>query len=125
MNMDDYPYCSLGEDKTIRSTGQHRLRFPQMLWDALIRLNYDGSIPEYHYRPIQAHVLNMCEVRVEISFDPTVLWMGAVIGSKLDDAVEKMAHIAVTSLCESRLAPTAEMPITLFSICDQEDLVWQ
>jgi hypothetical protein len=32
--------------------GQHRPGFPQVLWDTLIHLDYDGPIPEYHCRPI-------------------------------------------------------------------------
>jgi hypothetical protein len=36
-----------------------------------------------------------------------------------------MSLIAFTSLCEIYLTATAEMPITLFPIRNQEDLVWQ
>jgi hypothetical protein len=36
-----------------------------------------------------------------------------------------MAHVALTSLCERILTTTTAMPIALFSIYDQEDLVWQ
>jgi hypothetical protein len=36
-----------------------------------------------------------------------------------------MVHIALTSLCEDRLAATTSLPIALFSIQNQEDLVWQ
>jgi hypothetical protein len=63
-----------------------------VLWDALICLGYDGLIPLYLYCPFQAHILNVCEVRVEIPFDPTVLWKGTVIGSEIDDAIEKMVR---------------------------------
>jgi hypothetical protein len=52
-------------------------------------------------------------------------WTGSIIGSKLDDAVEKMAQVGLTFLCESHLATTAKMAIVLFPICDREDLVWQ
>jgi len=125
MNMDDYPHCSLGEDGTLRTTGQHRPGFPRVLWDALIRLGYEGPIPEFRCRPFQAHGLNVCEVRVEIPFDPTAPWTGSVVGSEIDDAVEKMAHVALTALCEHSLAATAAMPIALFPIPDQEDPEWQ
>jgi hypothetical protein len=60
----------------------------------------------------------MCEVRVEIPFDPMALWMGSVIGSDPDHAIENMAHVALTSLCENRLSTTFEMPIALFLIHD-------
>jgi hypothetical protein len=50
--------------------GQHRPGFPRVLWDALIRLDYDGDIPLYHCHPIKAHGLDMCEVRVLIPLVP-------------------------------------------------------
>jgi hypothetical protein len=54
-----------------------------------------------------------------------VPWMGALGGGKLDDAVEKMVHAALTSLCERSLTATANMRVLLFPIHDQEDPVWQ
>jgi hypothetical protein len=50
--------------------------------------------------------------------------MGTIIGSELDDTVEQMAHVALTSLCESHLAATAEMPIALFLIRNQGHPIW-
>jgi hypothetical protein len=44
-----------------------------VLWDALIRLDYDGDIPLYHYRLIKAYGLDVCELWVEIPLNPTVL----------------------------------------------------
>jgi hypothetical protein len=83
------------------------------------------SAPLYHCRPIQAHGLNICEVRVEIPFGPTAPWTRPIIGSEIDDTIEKMAHVALTSLCERILATTAAMSIALFSIHDQGDPMWQ
>jgi hypothetical protein len=51
--------------------------------------------------------------------------MATVIGVELDETVKETAQVALTSLCESHLADTAAMPITLFSICNQEDHVWK
>jgi hypothetical protein len=48
-----------------------------------------------------------------------------VIRVKLDETVEQTAQVALTSLCESRLADTAVMPIALFPIHNQEDHVWK
>jgi hypothetical protein len=67
----------------------------------------------------------MCKVSVMISFDPTELWSGSIIGSGPDTSVEMMAHITLTSLCEDRLAATASLPITLLPIQNQENPVWQ
>jgi hypothetical protein len=90
-----------------------------------VRLGYDGPIPVYRCHPFQAHGLNVCEVRVEIPFDPTAPWKGAVIGREINDAIEKMAHVALTLLCESSLTATADTPIALFPIQNQDEPEWQ
>jgi hypothetical protein len=43
MELNDYPHFDLTEDGILRSTGQHCLGFPRMLYDALICLGYDGD----------------------------------------------------------------------------------
>jgi hypothetical protein len=57
-------------------------------------------------------------------------WPGLVRGQcgdtpQPDGAVEQTAQVALTSLCESRLADTAAMPIALFPIRNQADIVWK
>jgi hypothetical protein len=125
MNMDDYPHCSLGEDGCLRTTGRHRPGFPRLLLSALVRHGYDGLVPVYHCHPFQAHGLNAYEVRVEIPNDPTVQWKGDIIESEVDDAVEKMAYVALTALCERRLTDNPDTLITLFPIHIREELEWQ
>jgi hypothetical protein len=88
---------------------------------ALVQFGYDRSIPIYCCHPFQAHGLNVCVVRVEICFDPIAPWNGAVVGSEVDDIVEKMAHVALTSLYERSLTATTDTPIVLFHIRNQED----
>jgi hypothetical protein len=51
--------------------------------------------------------------------------MATVIRVELDETVEQTTQIALTSLCESRLANTTAMPITLLPIRNQEDPVWK
>jgi hypothetical protein len=51
--------------------------------------------------------------------------MATIIGVELDETIEQMAQVALTSLCESRLADTTAMPIVLFPIRNQEDHVWK
>jgi hypothetical protein len=51
--------------------------------------------------------------------------MAAIIGVELDETIEQTAQVALTSLCESRLADTTAMPIALFPIHNQEDPVWK
>jgi hypothetical protein len=72
-----------------------------------------------------AHGQDKCEVNVVIPLNPTEPWMATVIGVELDENVEQMAQVTLTSLCDSRLADTTVMPITLFPICNQEDSVWK
>jgi hypothetical protein len=69
--------------------------------------------------------MDQCEVSVMIPFDPMEPWSGSVIGSELGTNIELMAHIALTSLCEDRLAATAALPIALLPIQNQENPIWQ
>jgi hypothetical protein len=89
------------------------------LYDTLLCLGYNWDIPLYRSSLSKAHGLDVWEV------NPTEPWMGTVIGSELNGTIEQMTLIALTSMCESRLTTTAEMPITLFPIHNQEDPVWQ
>jgi hypothetical protein len=60
-----------------------------------------------------------------IPFDPMEPWSGSVIDSEPDTCIERMAHIALTSLCKDRLTTTAALPITLLLIQNQENPIWQ
>jgi hypothetical protein len=125
MELNDYPHFYLTEDGRLCSTGQHCLGFRRVLYDALIHLGYDRDAPIYHCRLSMVHDLDMCEVSMMVPFDPTEPWLGSVIGSESDTGVEVMSHIALTSLCEDRLAATAAVPIVLLLIQNQENPVWQ
>jgi hypothetical protein len=125
MEMNDYPHFYLANDGRLCSTCQHCPGFPRVLYDALIRLGYDGDAPVYHCRLSRVHDLDRCEVSVMIPFNPVEPWSGFVIGSEPDTGVEMMAHIALTSLCKDRLTATAALPIALLPICDQENPIWQ
>jgi hypothetical protein len=96
-----------------------------VLYNALIRLGYNGDAPVYRCRLSTAHGMDQCEVSVMIPFNPKELWSGSVIGSKPDTGVELMAHIALTSLCEDRLTATIALPIALLPIRNQENPLWQ
>jgi hypothetical protein len=43
-------------------------------------------------------------------------WSGSIVGSKPNTTVEMIAHVALISLCECRLAATAALPIVLLLI---------
>jgi hypothetical protein len=125
MNMDNYPHVTIAEDESLCSTGQHRTGFPRVLYDAPRQLGYNGDAPVYRGRMSMAHGQDKCEVNVVIPLNPTEPWMATVIRVELDETIEQMAQVALTSLCESRLTDTAMMPIALFLICNQEDPVWK
>jgi hypothetical protein len=113
MELNDYPHFNLAEDGRLCSTGQH---CPRVLYDALIRLGYDGDALVYRCRLSMAHGLDRCEVSMMVRFDPTEPWSGSIIGSEPDTGVEMMAHIALTSLCEDRLTATTALAIALLPI---------
>jgi hypothetical protein len=52
-------------------------------------------------------------------------WSVTVIGVELDGTIDKMAHFGLTSLCGSRLADTAAMPLVLFPFRYLGDPLWQ
>jgi hypothetical protein len=123
MNMYNYPQVTIAEDGSLCSMGHHRPGFPRVLYDALRQLGYNRDAPVYHCRMSMTHGQDKCEVNVVIPLNPMEPWMGAVIGVELDETVEQMAQVTLTSLCVSRLADTTAMPIALFSIHNQEDPV--
>jgi hypothetical protein len=125
MELNNYPHFHLAEDGRLCSTGQHCLGFLRVLYDALIRLAYDGDAPVSRCRLSMAHGLDRCEVSMMIPFDPTKPWSGSIIGSEPDTGVEMMAYITLTSLCEDRLAATVALPIALLLIQNQENPIWQ
>jgi hypothetical protein len=125
MELNDYHHFDLAEDRSLCSTGQHCLGFPRVLYDALIRLSYDGDAPVYRCRLSRVHDLDRCEDSVMIPFDPARPWSGSVIDSEPDTGIEMMAHIPLTSLCEDRLTASTALPIALLPIRDQENPVWQ
>ncbi len=125
MNMDNYPHVTIAADGSLCSTSQHRSGFPRVLYDALRQLGYDGDAPVYRGRMSMAHGPDKCEVNVVIPLNLMEPWMATVIGVELDETVEQTAQVALTSLCEARLADTAAMPITLFPIRNQENPVWK
>jgi hypothetical protein len=47
MELNDYLHFDLTEDGRLCSTGQHCLGIPRVLYDALIRLGYDGDTLVY------------------------------------------------------------------------------
>jgi hypothetical protein len=92
-----------------------------VLYDTLRQLSYNGDAPVYRDRMSMTHGQDKCEVNVVIPLNPTEPWMTTVIGVELDETIEQMAQVALTSLCESCLVDTVMMPIALFPIRNQED----
>ncbi len=71
MELNDYPHFDLAEDGRLCSMGQHRPRFPRVLYDALLHLRYNGDIPVYRARMSMAHSTEQCEVSVTITLNST------------------------------------------------------
>jgi hypothetical protein len=125
MNMENYPHVTIVEDESLCSKGQHRPGFLRVLYDALRHLGYNEDAPVYRGRMSMDHGQDKCEVNVVIPLNPTEPWVTTINGVKLDETVEETAQVALTSLCESRLADTVVMPIVLFLIRNQEDPLWK
>jgi hypothetical protein len=70
MELNDFPHFYLADDGRLCSMGQHCLGFPRVLYDALIRLGYDGDAPIYSCRLSRVHDMDRCELSVMIPFDP-------------------------------------------------------
>jgi hypothetical protein len=96
-----------------------------VLYDALLHLGYNRDVPVYRGCMSMAHGLDQCELSMTIHLKPMESWMAIVIGVELDDTVEQMAQVALTSLCGSHLTDTAVMPIALFPTCYQGDPMWK
>jgi hypothetical protein len=94
-----------------------------VLYNTLIRLDYDGDALVYRCRLSRVHDLDRCQVSMTLPFDPVHPWLGSIIGSEPDTGVEIMAYIAQTSPCKDRLVATAALPIALLPIRYQENLV--
>jgi hypothetical protein len=125
MDMSNYPHVTIADYVRLCSMGQHRPGFTRVLYDALLHLGYNGDVPVYRARMSAAHSMEQCKVSVTIPINLEEPWMAIIIGVKLDDTVNQMAHFALASLCGSRLAGIAAMPIALFPFRYWGDLVWQ
>jgi hypothetical protein len=55
---------------------------------------------------------------VEILINPEAPWTRAVVRGDLYDAIEKMAHMELTTTCERRLIDMTVTSIALFPIQD-------
>jgi hypothetical protein len=87
-----------------------------VLYDTLFQLSYNEDVPIYHSRMSMVHGEDRCEVGMVIPLNPMEPWVATIIGVELDETIEQTAQVTLTFLCESRLANTAVMPITLFPI---------
>jgi hypothetical protein len=70
MELNDYPHFSLIKDGRLCSMGQHFPGFLRVLYEAHIRLGYDGDAPVYRCRLSRVHDLDKCEVSVMIPLRP-------------------------------------------------------
>jgi hypothetical protein len=126
--MSNYLCCTF-EDSLLCMMGLHRHSFPMLLWDTLVQTVYGTEVPEYHGQLYTEHGLPRYEVYVVIlshpGFPDGSPWSTRVIGNDMDDAMEKAAHVALTTLCSQLLSDTTSMPVVLYLIQDHSDLEWK
>jgi hypothetical protein len=125
--MGDYSYCTF-ENSRLRMWGFRRHSFPLLLWDALVQTGYGGRALEYYGRLFEEQDMQRCEVYVDIPSHPMFSdrspWSTWAIGADMDDAMEKAAYMALTTLCSQNLAATAGTPISLYPIQDRSKPEW-
>jgi hypothetical protein len=126
--MGDYSYCTF-ENSRLRTRGLHRHGFPLLLWDALVQTGYEDIAPEYYGQLYEEHVLQCCEVYIDILSHPVFLdgspWSMWAIGADMDYVMEKVSHMTLTTLCSQNLVATTGTPISLYPIQDRSDLEWK
>jgi hypothetical protein len=126
--MGDYSYYTF-ENSHLCTRGLHRHDFPLLLWDALVQTGYWDRAPEYYGWLYEEHGLQRCEVYVDILSHPVFTngspWSTWAIGADMDDAMEKVAHIALIALCSQNLVVTAGTPISVYPIQDRSDPEWK
>jgi hypothetical protein len=91
MELNNYPQFYVADDGRLCSMGQHCSGFPRVLYDAFIRLGYDGDSPVYRCRLSRVHDLDMCEVSMMIPFDPAEPWSGSIICTLLSPPYARTA----------------------------------
>jgi hypothetical protein len=99
--MGDYSYCTFKNGR-LRTRGLHCHGFPLLQWDALVQTGYGDRASEYYSRLNEEHGLHHYEVYVDIPSQPVFPdgspWSMWAIGADMDDAMEKAAHMALTTL---------------------------
>jgi hypothetical protein len=117
--MGDYSYFTF-ENGRLRTRGWHHHDFPLLMWDALVQTGYGDRAPEYYGRLYEEHMLQRYEVYIDIPSDPVFpdgsSWSTWAIGADMDDAMEKAAHMALTTLCSQNLVATVGTSISLYPI---------
>jgi hypothetical protein len=91
-----------------------------LLWDTLVQTVYGVTPPEYYGQLFEEHGLQRCEVYVDIPSHPMFSdgspWTTWAISADMSDAMEKAAHMALTTLFSQNLAATTGKPISLYPI---------
>jgi hypothetical protein len=126
--MGDYLYCSF-EDGRLCTWGLHHHSFPMLLWDTLVQTGYGDTPPEYYGWLFEEYGLQRYEVYVEIPSHPMFLdgspWSTWAIGADMSDAMEKVSHMTLTTLCSQNLPATTGTLISLYPIQGRSDPEWK
>jgi hypothetical protein len=126
--MGDYSYCTF-KNGHLGLRGLHHHGFPLLLWDAPVQTGNGDIAPVYYGRLYQEYGLQRCEVCVDIPSHPMFPdgspWSTWAIEADMDDAMEKAAHMVLTTLCLQNMAAIAGTPISMYPIEDHSDLEWK
>jgi hypothetical protein len=94
-----------------------------------MQTGYGDRAPGYYGWLYEEYGLQRCDVYVDIPSHPVFTdgspWSTWAIGADMDDAMEKVAHIALIALCSQNLAATAGTPISVYPNQDRSDPEWK
>jgi hypothetical protein len=115
MNMDDYRHLFLAEDGRLCSMGHHFPGFPRVLYDALLRLGYNGDVPIYCYRLSMVDGLDICKTCVTIPLNlRSCGWEPSLVASPtLLLSRQHTSHSPPCVRATLRPCPTSGAPISM------------
>jgi hypothetical protein len=94
-----------------------------------VQTGYRDTPPEYYSRLFEEHGMHHCVVYMDILshlvFPDGILWSTWVIRVDMSDAMEKAAHMTLTTLCSQNLPITTGTSISLYPIQDRFDPEWR
>jgi hypothetical protein len=105
----------------------HRPSFLTLLRDVLHRFGYTGT-PAYHGHLYHEFGHGHCEVHVDVLTHPSDLsmtaWFTMATSDNLNETLEKVAHHALTEICEHHLLSLDGTVVALFPVQNDGNTTW-